>query len=66
LYAILRPPPFHDPQRLIWLANSDVAGLSGQTTQVGHMNLKTAVEAQATEHFLQQEYLPRWPLSLIG
>ena len=35
---LLRPLPFHDPQRLVWLANSDVAGLSGQTTQVGHMN----------------------------
>ena len=35
--VLLRPLPFHDPQRLVWLANHDVAGLSGQTTQVGHM-----------------------------
>jgi predicted permease len=35
---LLRPLPFHDPQRLVWITNFDVAGLSGQTTQVGHMN----------------------------
>ena len=35
---LLRPLPFKDPQRLVWLTNYDVAGLSGQTTQVGHLN----------------------------
>ena len=35
---LLRPLPFHDPQRLVWVTNHDVAGLSGQTTQVGHLN----------------------------
>jgi len=35
---LLRPLPFHDPQRLVWVTNYDVAGLSGQTTQVGHLN----------------------------
>lgn len=34
---LLRPLPFTDPQRLVWITNYDVAGLSGQTTQVGHM-----------------------------
>ncbi len=34
---ILRPLPFADPGRLVWIANHDSAGLSGQTTQVGHM-----------------------------
>jgi predicted permease len=32
---LLTPPPFHDPARLVWLANHDESGLSGQTTQVG-------------------------------
>jgi predicted permease len=35
---LLRPLPFKDPQRLVWVTNYDVAGLSGQTTQVGHLN----------------------------
>ncbi len=34
---LLRPLPFRDPGRLVWIANSDTAGLSGQTTQVGHL-----------------------------
>ena len=34
---ILRPVPFAQPSQLVWIANRDVSGLSGQTTQVGHM-----------------------------
>src|SRR5918996_1169820 len=34
---ILRPLPFAEPGQLIWIANGNTAGLSGQTTQVGHM-----------------------------
>src|SRR5260370_26035104 len=34
---LLRPLPFADPERLVWIANHDTSGLSGQTTQVGHM-----------------------------
>src|SRR6186713_2327675 len=34
---ILRPLPFADPERLVWIANRDSSGLSGQTTQVSHM-----------------------------
>ncbi len=34
---VLRPLPFAEPDRLVWIANHDQAGLSGQTTQVGHM-----------------------------
>ena len=34
---ILRPLPFAEPDRLVWIANGETAGLSGQTTQVGHM-----------------------------
>lgn len=34
---LLRPLPFADPGQLVWIANRDSAGLSGQTTQVGHM-----------------------------
>jgi predicted permease len=33
---LLRPLPFTDPGRLVWIANHDTSGLSGQTTQVGH------------------------------
>jgi predicted permease len=34
---ILRPLPFAAPERLVWIANHDTSGLSGQTTQVGYM-----------------------------
>src|SRR5262245_62002037 len=34
---LLRPLPFTDPAKLVWISNQDVAGLSGQTTQVGYM-----------------------------
>jgi len=34
---LFRPLPFRDPQRLVWITNRDSAGLSGQTTQVGHL-----------------------------
>jgi predicted permease len=34
---LLRPLPFEKPSELVWIANSDVAGLSGRTTQVGYM-----------------------------
>ncbi len=34
---LIRPLPFHDPGRLVWMMNRDSAGLSGQTTQVGHL-----------------------------
>jgi len=35
---LLRPLPFADPSRLIWIANQSIDNdLSGQTVQVGHM-----------------------------
>jgi predicted permease len=34
---LLRPLPFARPSELVWIANHDTSGLSGQTTQVGHM-----------------------------
>ena len=34
---LLRPLPFVAPEQLVWIANRDISGLSGQTTQVGHM-----------------------------
>jgi predicted permease len=34
---LLRPLPFADPERLVWITNHDASGLSGQTTQVGYM-----------------------------
>jgi predicted permease len=34
---LLRPLPFAEPDRLVWIANKNLSGLSGQTTQVGHM-----------------------------
>jgi predicted permease len=34
---LLRPLPFDRPSELVWIANRDEAGMSGQTTQVGHM-----------------------------
>jgi len=35
--VMVRPLPFRNPQRLVWIANHDTSGLSGQTTQVGHL-----------------------------
>ena len=34
---LLRPLPFTEPDQLVWITNRDTSGLSGQTTQVGHM-----------------------------
>jgi predicted permease len=34
---LLRPLPFVRPSELVWIANRDVPGMSGQTTQVGYM-----------------------------
>jgi predicted permease len=34
---LLRPLPFHEPERLVWISNKNTSGLSGQTTQVGHL-----------------------------
>jgi predicted permease len=34
---LLRPLPFRDPARLVWIANHDTGGLSGATTQVSNM-----------------------------
>src|SRR5215204_6366789 len=34
---LLRPLPFAEPKQLVWIANRDTSGLSGQTTQVSHM-----------------------------
>jgi predicted permease len=34
---LLRPLPFAKPSELVWIANRDAPGLSGQTTQVGYM-----------------------------
>ena len=34
---LLRPLPFPDSGRLVWVANGDTSGLSGQTTQVGYL-----------------------------
>ena len=34
---LLRPLPFADAERLVWITNRDTSGLSGQTTQVGHV-----------------------------
>ena len=34
---LLRPLPFDEPHQLVWIANRNTSGLSGQTTQVGHM-----------------------------
>jgi predicted permease len=35
--VLVRPLPFRNPQELVWIANHDTSGLSGQTTQVGHL-----------------------------
>src|SRR5215212_4508196 len=34
---LLRPLPLEQPGDLVWIANGDLPGLSGQTTQVGYM-----------------------------
>jgi predicted permease len=34
---LLRPLPFAEPDQLVWIANRDTSGMSGQTTQAGHM-----------------------------
>src|SRR5438270_3558847 len=45
---LLRPLPFPDSSRLMWIANRDVSGLSGQTTQVGHfLDLRAANQSFA-------------------
>jgi hypothetical protein len=33
---LVRPLPFHDPDRLVWIANGGNGGLSGETVQVNH------------------------------
>lgn len=33
---LVRPLPFRDPERLVWIPNGGESGLSAQTTQVGH------------------------------
>jgi len=43
---LLRPLPFAEPDRLVWIANHDTAGMSGQTTQVNHMlDLRTQAQS---------------------
>ncbi len=34
---LLQPLPFRQPERLVWIANGDTSGMSGQTTQVGYL-----------------------------
>jgi predicted permease len=34
---LVRPLPFHEPERLAWIANGGERGLSAQTVQVGHL-----------------------------
>ncbi len=34
---LLRPLPFSQPEQLVWIANRETGGLSGQTLQVGHV-----------------------------
>ncbi|MGO4883469.1 MAG: ABC transporter permease [Bryobacteraceae bacterium] len=34
---LLRPLPFHEPERLVWITNHDTGGLSGATTQVDYL-----------------------------
>ena len=34
---LLRPLPFKDPQRLVWITNHDTGGMSGATTQVDYL-----------------------------
>jgi predicted permease len=34
---VIRPLPFHDPERLTWITNHGSGGLSGATTQVNHL-----------------------------
>jgi predicted permease len=34
---LLRPLPFREPERLVWIINHDTGGLSGATTQVDHL-----------------------------
>src|ERR1043165_707732 len=44
--VLVRPLPFRDPARLVWVVNHDSAGLSGQTTQVGHLlDLRTRAQS---------------------
>jgi hypothetical protein len=43
---LLRPLPFSDAERLVWITNRDTSGLSGQTTQVGHvLDLRERVQS---------------------
>jgi predicted permease len=42
---LMRPLPFRDPDKLVWMANGTRGGLSGQTAQVNHLQ---ALHAQKT------------------
>src|SRR5690349_17202172 len=45
---LLRPLPFQDPGRLVWISNHNDSGLSGQTTQVNHfLDLRAANQSFA-------------------
>jgi predicted permease len=51
---LLRPLPFDRPDGLVWITNRDVPGLSGQTTQVGHLldlREKTRTMAEVAGYF---------------
>ncbi|MBP7778291.1 MAG: ABC transporter permease [Acidobacteria bacterium] len=45
---LLRPLPFAEADRLVWISNHDTPGLSGQTTQVGYL-LDLQERAQSLE-----------------
>lgn len=43
---LLRPLPFHQPERLAWIANGGSQGLSGQTVQVGpFLDLRSRIQS---------------------
>ena len=44
--VLVRPLPFRDPQRLVWIINHDISGLSSQTTQVDYLlDLRTHAQS---------------------
>ena len=54
---LLRPLPFHEPERLVWITNHDTGGLSGATTQVDYL-----LDLRAQSKSLH----PMWPATSLS
>ena len=65
----LRPLPFDDPERLVWIANGSSDNLSKQAVQVGHVVDLREQSATAVAERIQAEggrALPVLPPHVVG